>query len=252
MSSSDKALSQTPERRTRQPWPTPEEKTPSLHGTWAGDEPSMFEIGKRMGFLEAKCKALEIQNLEYTAEVEFLRRERNELREKLNKSETACQTQVRKSKEQHEKLQDKIEDLQHHISCLTQRVDMNPAFQMDNQGGFVAFKCLANAIHPKASGPPHLAGLRKVGHTDPLDYSRRVETLVATQAIYEFDLETKLEKREAEKEANPRPNTPEPNNWRRIGEAMRQPNRSYDIFASPEPGWGHTGNWTPNPHNRDT
>ena len=78
------------------------------------------------------------------------------------------------------------------------------------------------------------------------------QTLAETQAIYEFELEAKLAKKEADNAKSSKPDTPETNTWRRIGEAIRQPNRSYDIFLSPEPGWGHTGNWTPNPNMRDT
>ena len=255
MSSSNKTPSQTPTRRAQQQWPTPEERTLSFQGIGTGEEPSLFEIGKQMGFLEARCKALENKNKEYTIEIEFLRRERNDLRDKLNKARAENAAHARRFKEHHEKLQDKIEDLQHQLTCLTQRVNMNPAFQME-EGEFIAFKCLANAIPARASGTPQeriqLANLREVGHTNALEYSKLSDTLAETQAIYEFELEAKLAKKEADNAKSPKPDTPETNTWRRIGEAMRQPNRSYDIFLSPQPGWGHTGDWTPNPNARDT
>ena len=203
MSSSNKSPLNTPNRMTQETGPRSEEKR-------AGEDPSMFEIGTRMGYLEARCEVLEIQNREYAEEIQFLRRQRSELVDQLNRIEANKQTRQERSEDHYKTLNNRVDDLQHDLDCLRQKVELNPAFQMDSEGGFTAFKCLANAVLPIASRDmpydiAHLENLVSVGHTDPLDYDRRADTLAATQAVYEFEREAKVEQQAEEKEEIPMP-----------------------------------------------
>ena len=50
----------------------------------------MFEIGTRMGLLEAKCESIEAQNKEYAAEIQFLRKQRQDLLEELERTKAGC------------------------------------------------------------------------------------------------------------------------------------------------------------------
>ena len=53
----------------------------------------MFKIGTKMGMLEARCESLEAQNKEYAAEIQFLRKQRQDLLEELERTKASCQTQ---------------------------------------------------------------------------------------------------------------------------------------------------------------
>ena len=118
---------------------------------------SLFQIGTKMGSMEIQLADLKEKYDTARAEIVRLKGHNSMLLEALQEKEDSTEKAQAAMAEVIEDMGETLLLLRQDLGALSMRVEMNPAFHLDDLGGFSAFKCLARAIHSCADAQSAIA-----------------------------------------------------------------------------------------------